>query len=511
MANDIEEYSAVVNGCWLGVGAEEAELLFPEEGGLDSVLRRLNSLHPQREDEGGDRATYIARHYAPADTASADYRSERLFYTRENALFLDRSRQAIEELRPGLATVEEGHGGKVGDRGSVYEKERALLLGPLVYEAATHANTSGVFKAYHKGFGGHGRDALGRILKPMLLERPLLWPGEGAEIGNEDAASFCSARPAELCYLDPPYNQHQYGSNYHILNTIVRWDRPPVDEARRDDGSFRSKAGIPPSWTRSRSAFCSRRLAPAAFRELAARVDARTIVLSYNTEGFVDPAEMTEILSDRAEVELRSVDYVKYRGGRQSVSRKNGTREILFIARRKEGRGKARADRAGGTLEEFRAEARLSSALARPYDPATLAPLADSRGRIRFALPGRRVSLDSYLRLVFEPEARSACSSLPASVKAELASALEALALPDNAAACEKAAELIEEGGRDIRLQSLALHWLRTIAHRKYAGRYRELSRRLSATVASDEKGLAKLAAGLVRLDGLFEARSGEP
>ena len=227
MAGDAEEYSRAVNEAWLGVSADELPLLFAEEGGLVAVLEGLNRLHPEAGDGEPRREArpYIAAHYAPASTLAADWRRERLFYTRENAVFLDRARCAIEDLRPIR-----------GYMPRAYAAERALLLGLLVYEAATHANTSGVFKAYHKGFGGHGRDALGRILSPMSLEPPLLWGGPPAEVARAEAAAFCSLRSADLCYLDPPYNQHQYGSNYHLLNTIALWDRPPVRDDRRRTG-----------------------------------------------------------------------------------------------------------------------------------------------------------------------------------------------------------------------------------------------------------------------------------
>jgi adenine-specific DNA-methyltransferase len=170
MANDSEEYSRAVNEAWLGVSADELPRLFAEEGGLASALEALNGLHPGRGDEMPPCRVepYIAAHYAPADTSKPDWRRERLFYTRENAVFLDRARCAVEYMRPRLA---------LGEAPRAFVAERALLLGLLVYEAATHANTSGVFKAYHKGFGGHGGDALGRILKPMRLEPPILWEG----------------------------------------------------------------------------------------------------------------------------------------------------------------------------------------------------------------------------------------------------------------------------------------------------------------------------------------------
>jgi len=502
MASDAEEYSRAVNACWLGVSADELPSLFRDEGGLSEVLRRVNRFHPQREDEeppGMAIEPYLARHYAPADTARADFRRERLFFTRENALFLDRARSYVDALRP------------PGREGAA-AAERDLLLGPLVYEAATHANTSGLFKACHKGFGGHGRDALGRILSAMELEPPLLWQGPASEVGRGDAAAFCAGRSADLCYLDPPYNQHQYGSNYHLLNTIARWDRAPVSEDRGPGGELLHKAGIPASWRESRSAFCSRRTAGAAFRGLLGSVDARFVLLSYNSEALVPPEELYDLLSEGAEVELRSVDYVQYRGGRQSAARRVRNRELLFIARRQEGRrgkGGLEADAARrAELAGLAAGIRLARALASTLDPARLRELGEAgpeEGLLRLRLASMRLELPTYRRLVFEKEAAARCEGLSTAEREELASILEPALLEDQRAACEACIALLEAGCAERRLQLLALGRLRKIAHRRYAEGFASCAGRLRA--AAGGLGLARLAEETAALERLFAAR----
>jgi adenine-specific DNA-methyltransferase len=515
MANDSEEYSRAVNEAWLGVSAEELPGLFAAEGGLVRVLEALNATHPERENSAPpcEVEPYIARHYAPSDTASADWRRERLFYTRENAVFLDRTRCAIDALRPPLGP---GSGTAAGAGCRAWIAERALLLGLVVYEAATHANTSGVFKAYHKGFGGHGRDALGRILSPMLLEAPLLWAGPPAELGRGDAAAFCAGRSADLCYLDPPYNQHQYGSNYHLLNTIARWDRPPVRDDRAEDGSLLYAAGIPPEWMERRSAFCSVRTAAAAFRELFDSIDARTVVLSYNTEGLVPPQELFDLLSDRAEVRIRSLEYVKYRGGRQSASRRPGNSELLFVARRREGRARSTSAVAaasapvGAELAALEAELRLSRALAGPFDPERFRELSGGGEVLRFRAGEAGVEVRSYRCLVLEGGSDGIRESLDVRGKKALAELLEGVQLPDNRAACAAALDLMEAGASDRRLQALALGWLRKLAHRRYEAAFRALASRFAALSASGRDGLSRMAAELADIEALFSMRMSE-
>ncbi len=150
-ANDWEPYSLVINSCHLRLRPSDLATLFPG-GGIANVLDELNALPPPLEED-----RYISRHYAPRSTEKADWRTERLFYTTENALAIDAIRQRIEQMYPGTPVAEPDF------------LRKSALLAPLLHQAATHTNTSGVFKACHKGFGGHGRDALRRIMGPVLL------------------------------------------------------------------------------------------------------------------------------------------------------------------------------------------------------------------------------------------------------------------------------------------------------------------------------------------------------
>jgi adenine-specific DNA-methyltransferase len=525
-ANDAEEYAQLVVEAWTGVSADDLPALYRGEGGCPAVFDALNDLYPSDTGSGrGDASAggllsgfrepepYMARHYAPSCTASADWRRERLFYTAENARFLDRVRSAIDFLRPSRAEMELcGVSRPVDEKERIYRAERTLLIGALLYEAATHANTSGVFKAFHKGFGGHGRDALARILAPMRLETPLLWPGAPAEVCRGDAAAFCSSRPADLCYLDPPYNQHQYGSNYHILNTLARWDRPPVNEERGTDGRYISIAGIPSDWTAHRSLFCSRALAHAAFKELFASIDAPLIVLSYNSDGIVDAEELYDLLADRADVSLKSVDYVAYRGGRQSASRRTAISEILFVARRRSSFSCTRTSNPrtvkAQELRALKTRIRLDRILSGAFDPEVFRRIAGGSSLLFTTSQGAAISLDSYLGLVLEDDARRKCKQLSADDAERLDDLLRPALLNDNVSACAAAVKLLESSvAFDRRLQRLALHWLRKIAHPKYEEAYRLLAERLLHVAGTRQQDFGRLASDLERIQLVFERR----
>lgn len=318
-ANDWEPFTRILNRAWLEPRPGDLERLFPENPGYRGILRSFQSLPAPR-----DQDTYLARYYAPAskDNRDADYRTERLFYTRANALTLDAARNEVERSWP--------H--REGDADA--DLRRCLLLAPLIYAAATHVNTSGVFKAYHKGFGGHGGDALGRILRPVTFHPPVVVDEPPGKVLSGDANALLTGGaldPTDIAYVDPPYNQHQYGSNYHLLNTMVIWDKIPEPLTLGADGTLLRKAAIRPDWKKTRSDYAVKGKAAAAFSELIAGLDAEAILVSYSTDGIIPFDELRRIVEKRGRVTLMANPYVKYRGGRQGLHRRDRNVEFVLV------------------------------------------------------------------------------------------------------------------------------------------------------------------------------------
>ncbi len=190
IANDWEFYSYLVNYCHIEINSNETDRMFLRRGGLEKVIEYLNTPSVLKDED-----KYISKYYAPSDTVKSDYKKERLFYTAENALRIDTVRSRIEEWYPGFDLRKNDF------------KEKSLLLGSLLYKCATHTNTSGVFKAYHRGFGGFGRDALKRIMAAIKLDIPVLYDSaKKNRVYRMDAAAFLKRISGDLCYIDPPYN-----------------------------------------------------------------------------------------------------------------------------------------------------------------------------------------------------------------------------------------------------------------------------------------------------------------
>jgi adenine-specific DNA-methyltransferase len=300
LANDMEAYSEAINRCYL---ANRSEL----------PLERLREIHAgleKRLREEPLRRGFIAELYAPA--AEGNIREgERVFYTTRNACFIDTARQYIEGIEPEL---------------------RPFFIAPLLAEASVHANTAGVFKGFYKDangrgrYGGSGADALSRIKGDISLPFPVWSDFEcPVRIFREDANALARrlrAGPLELdaAYLDPPYNQHPYGSNYFMLNLICAYRRPAQVSA---------VSGIPPDW--NRSDYNKAAAAGSALAELAALIPAKYLLISFNSEGFISREEMAAVLAALGRVEVLETPYTAFRGSRNLRNRDIHVSEYLYI------------------------------------------------------------------------------------------------------------------------------------------------------------------------------------
>ena len=320
IANDWEEYSFIINTAYLSINKSDIPSIFESERRLKDLLYHFNNLPDSHEEE-----QYIAKYYAPStvDIDKVDFRKERLFYTRQNALAIDKIRNEIDRIFPPKKKT------------YVNQRRRQLSIALLLYEAATHTNTSGVFKAYHKGFGGHNKDALTRILAPIKLRYPCLcesnYPCVVYKDDATDLAQYGLLDEFDIAYLDPPYNQHQYGSNYHLLNTIAVWDKIPAPLELNEKGVLRDKAAIRKDWIETRSDYCYKVKAEAAFKDLIESIRAHYIIVSYSTDGIIPFEDVKDICADKGDVNILTNEYVKYRGGKQSNGRSNLNIEYVLI------------------------------------------------------------------------------------------------------------------------------------------------------------------------------------
>ena len=307
IANDWEPYSYYISLAYIKSNCAPE---FRALGGLDNVVNRLNELEPVHG--------YIAHHYCPEDDERYDPDTERMFYTQENGRRIDAIREQIASWRMS---------------GVIDEIEEAVLLAPLIFQTAYCSNTSGVFKGFHRGWGGATKTAWYRIRSRLTLNPPVFWDnGHRNLVRRCDANSLLGDIECDIAYLDPPYNQHQYGANYHLLNTVALWDKPPIRPKFEVRHRRNGKAAIRTDWrTERRSAYCYRSSAPEAFRQLVNGIKAQFILVSYSTDGIIGFDELLEMLADRGELSVVTQKYKRYRVSSQRPSPRSHNVEFVAI------------------------------------------------------------------------------------------------------------------------------------------------------------------------------------
>ncbi len=299
--NDLEDYCYTINKCYL---SNKSNIDLYNYNYWYDHLNNLLTQNPLKKDG------FIARLYSPKDDNDIQI-GERVFYTRRNAEYIDTARQYIESLPHEI---------------------KPLFLGPLLYEASTKNNTSGVFKGFYKNsdshigqFGGNGKNALKRILDNIELKKPVLSNYEcDVFILQGDANKICKSVPhVDLAYLDPPYNQHPYGSNYFMLNLINNYKEPI---------KISNVSGIPDNW--SQSNYNKKRKALLSLKDLCEQLKATYVLISYNSEGFITLEDMIAMLEKIGLVRVFDKNYNVFRGSRNLKNRDIHVKEYLFLLKK---------------------------------------------------------------------------------------------------------------------------------------------------------------------------------
>jgi len=299
IANDLEDYSYTLNKCYLKNKDEidQEELI----GYYNYLIENLN-----KELKEG----FISRLYAPKNSFEIE-KDERVFFTTRNANYIDTCRKLIDTLP---------------------RKVRPYFIAPLLTEASTNNNTSGVFKGFYKNsktgigqFGGNKENALSRIMKDISLPFPIFsnFSCEVEIYKEKDNQLIDKLEEVDVIYMDPPYNQHPYGSNYFMLNLINNYIEPR---------NISKVSGIPSNWNRSN--YNKKKEALTSFSDLCQKAKAKYLLISYNSEGFITKKEMVDMLSKIGIVKVLEKKYNTYRASRNLNNRNIYVSEYLFLVKK---------------------------------------------------------------------------------------------------------------------------------------------------------------------------------
>jgi adenine-specific DNA-methyltransferase len=191
-----------------------------------------------------------------------------MYFTPANAGRIDAARERLDEWRRS---------------GSVGEDAYFLLLAAIIEGADRVANTAGVYASYMKKWQPNARRAFTLdIEKPIGGTRP-------AHAHLMDAAEAAkSIGEIDLVYIDPPYNSRQYVAYYHIPEILARgWGS--------GEPATRGKVGLL-AGPEGRSQWSHGRRVQKLFRGLLEASGARHALVSFNSEGHLEPEALLSLL-----------------------------------------------------------------------------------------------------------------------------------------------------------------------------------------------------------------------
>lgn len=266
ISNDIEYYSYIIN---------YANLKCKYTKKLKSIIRKINEMEPI---ENG----LIYNNFSPSDKNEYN----RMFFTCDNAKKIDTARQYIQEIRNELS-----------------DEEYNFLLASIIENTDKVANVACVYGAYLKKFK---KSALKEFkLNPIHKRKCIIGNNK---IYNKNVMELTELK-YDIVYLDPPYNNRQYGGNYSQLNYLALYD--PMIE-------IKGKTGIMNGYYRSK--FSQKYNVEEEFKNLIQNLNTKYILISYNNEGILKLEQLQNILKKKGKLKTYVLQYKKF----QSQKKKSG-------------------------------------------------------------------------------------------------------------------------------------------------------------------------------------------
>jgi adenine-specific DNA-methyltransferase len=295
ICNDIQHYSSVVSSVWTTKNIDK-----------DKVRRLITQFNDECALVTGDNvivtdADFVSNNYSPCGP------DVRMYFTKENAYRIDKIRQGIEKL-------------KVSD--TITMEEYRMLIKILLYAVTSVSNTASVYGAYLKKFKATAMKPI--ILNAEMLE--LLIDDASIEhtVHNDNIISLLDhidTRQVECCYIDSPYNSRGYVDNYHVLETISKYDYPKV----------KGKTGLRDEKKLGAKSFCSKTGASKAFEDMLSKLNSKYVFISYSSESIVQKDTLIGILKKTGWTNVQCIekDYARFKSN-QNCDQAKQVVEYIF-------------------------------------------------------------------------------------------------------------------------------------------------------------------------------------
>jgi adenine-specific DNA-methyltransferase len=281
IANDVEYYSYVLNRNYIG---NTTSFDFEE------FIKKLNSLPGKKG--------FIFENYSEGGKAGRNY------FTAENGQKIDAIRFQIENWK---------------EASKITEDQYYFLLASLLESADKIANTASVYGAYLKHIKRSAAKPM--VIQPALSERNLFSQGsllQKNQIFQRDANELIKEIKGDILYLDPPYNARQYGANYHLLNTIAKYD------------TFvpKGKTGLRDYY---KSDWCKKGEVLKSFEELIENAQFPYIFLSYNNEGLMGQKEVQAVMERLGKYTLKTKKYQRFKADKTENRNHKATETFEYL------------------------------------------------------------------------------------------------------------------------------------------------------------------------------------
>lgn len=223
--------------------------------------------------------------------------SKRMYFSDRNGKHCDAIRVELERMKVSKEIDENTYYG---------------YLAGLIYSINKYSNTTGVYGSYLKNLKPEAKKWF-----QIELMSPIL--GEQGVVYNEDCNTLIERINGDILYLDPPYNERQYFSNYHVLEMIARYDKKYIGENTTGVGNI----------LELKSKYCSKSYVYACMEQLISDAKFPYIFISYSSDGLLTNDDFYQLGKKYICYERFEQGYRKYNSG--THNEKNVKEYIHFI------------------------------------------------------------------------------------------------------------------------------------------------------------------------------------
>ena len=290
VSNDLLYFSYVIARGNIGIN-KKLSFSRLKESGINNVIEHLNNLKIE-DTEFNIKDCFIYQNYSPTDSCS------RMYFQNSNALKIDIIRLQLKEWR---------------EKELLSNDEYFYLLASLLLAVPYVANITGTFGAYLKYWDK-------RTFNKLELKEHEIKIGKDCQCLWGDYTKALEIK-TDLLYADPPYNSREYLPNYHVMETIARYDYPMI----------KGVTGIR-EYSSEKSVFCKKASVVSAFDTLLKNAKSKYIIISYNNEGLISTEELSSLCKKYAKLNtfhLVECDYRRYKN--KIPNNKAGLKEQLYF------------------------------------------------------------------------------------------------------------------------------------------------------------------------------------